>query len=51
MKTLYPELTDEQREEAAYYLTQYIDLVRRIYERQRAIKKSRLTASDDPATI
>lgn len=30
---LYPELTAEQRAEAEYYLTRYVAIVRRIYER------------------
>jgi hypothetical protein len=30
---LYPELTAEQRAEAEYYLSRYVDVVRRIYER------------------
>jgi hypothetical protein len=30
---LYPELTKEQREEAAYYLARYVDVVQRIFER------------------
>jgi hypothetical protein len=30
---LYPELNAEQRAEAEYYLTRYVEIVRRIYER------------------
>jgi len=30
---LYPELTKEQQEEAAYYMARYLDVVQRIFER------------------
>lgn len=30
---LYPELTKEQQEEAAYYLARYLDIVQGIFER------------------
>jgi hypothetical protein len=30
---LYPDLTESQQAEAEYYLTGYIDVVRRIFER------------------
>ncbi|HZS45851.1 MAG TPA: hypothetical protein VFC63_12165 [Blastocatellia bacterium] len=30
---LYPDLTPEQQQEAAYYFSRYVDLVRRIFER------------------
>lgn len=30
---LYPELTSEQQEEAAYFLNRYLDLIERIYDR------------------
>ncbi len=43
---LYPELTPEQQEEAEYYLTRYLDLVRRIYERN-----PNLTESGDEPTM
>ena len=29
----YPELTSEQREESAYYLNRYLDLIEQIYNR------------------
>jgi hypothetical protein len=32
---LYPELTEEQRQEAEFYLTQYVEVVRGIFERVR----------------
>ncbi|MDQ3802265.1 MAG: hypothetical protein M3416_00180 [Acidobacteriota bacterium] len=31
--SLYPELTEEQQREAAYYLGRYLDVVQRIFER------------------
>lgn len=37
---LYPELSPEQLEEARYYLTQYLELVRRIYERTHGLTDS-----------
>ena len=43
---LYPDLTPEQQEEAEYYLTRYLDLVRRIYERNL-----NLTESGDEPTM
>ena len=30
---LYPKLTAEQQEEAAYFLNRYLDVIERIYER------------------
>lgn len=33
IEEFYPEIATEQREEAAYYLNRYLDLIERIYER------------------
>jgi hypothetical protein len=33
LEEMYPELTPEQRREAAYWLGRYLDVVRRIFER------------------
>ena len=37
---LYPELTAEQRAEAAYYLARYIDLIERIYLRTQGLTEN-----------
>lgn len=37
---LYPALSPEQLEEARYYLTQYLELVSRIYKRTRGLTDS-----------
>lgn len=39
---LYPSLTEEQRREAAYFLSGYLDVVQRIFERVHG-----LTAPDE----
>ena len=49
VETLYPELTREQREEAAYYLARYLDVVRRIFERVH--KVGGLTDKDEPPSL
>lgn len=41
---LYPELTPEQLAEAEYFLTRYVQVVRRIYERVNG-----LTGEDEAA--
>jgi hypothetical protein len=46
IEQLYPELTPEERQEAAYWLGRYLDLVRRIHER-----KHDLTGSDEADRI
>jgi hypothetical protein len=33
LAAVYPSLTDEQRREAAYFLSGYLDVMLRIYER------------------
>ena len=33
IQDLYPELSPEQQQEAAYYLERYLEIVRRIFER------------------
>lgn len=43
---IYPDLSPEQLEEARYYLTQYLELVGRIYQRTR-----HLTDSTPPPTM
>jgi hypothetical protein len=35
---LYPDLTPEQQEEAEYFLTRYVDLMRQIFERLECAK-------------
>ena len=36
---LYPELTQEQQEQAAYYLSRYLEVVRGIFDRISNLKK------------
>lgn len=43
---LYPDLTDAQRREAAYFLSGYLDVVQRIFERTQG-----LTATDEPNSL
>lgn len=38
--TLYPSLTLEQQQEASFYLTQYVDLVKKIHYRVRNLTDS-----------
>ena len=45
---LYPELTSEQQAEAEYYLTRYLEIVQRIFERLEA---ENLTESNLPPTM
>jgi hypothetical protein len=37
---LYPELTPEQQEEAAFYLTRYLEVVERIFRRTHHLTDS-----------
>lgn len=37
---LYPELTKEQQEEAAYYMARYLAVVQRIFERVNNLTES-----------
>lgn len=37
IRDLYPELSPEQQQEAAYRLHRYLDIIRRIYERKRKL--------------
>lgn len=46
IEQVYPELTPEQQQEAAYWLGRYLDVVQRIYERTQ-----NLTGSDKADTI
>ena len=46
IEDLYPELTPEQQQEAAYFLKQYLAIIRRIYARMRS-----LTVSGKVATL
>ena len=46
LEGLYPSLTEEQRREAAYFLSGYLDIVQRIFERVHG-----LTASDDTDSL
>ena len=43
---LYPDLTEEQQQESAYYLARYLEVVQRIYER-----RAKLTDSDQTDTM
>jgi len=36
---LYPDLSVEQQQEAAYYLSRYVELVRRVLERSQNLTK------------
>ena len=49
VEALYPELTPEQRQEAAYYLARYLDVVQRIFERVH--RSSGLTDKDEPPSL
>ena len=40
VRDLYPDLTDEERAEAAAFLARYIDVVCRIYERTQNLTRS-----------
>lgn len=46
LKFLFPTLTDEQRREAVYFLSGYLDVVQRIFERVHG-----LTASDETDSL
>jgi hypothetical protein len=37
LEALYPELTEEQRRAAAYFLSGYLDVVQRIFERTNGL--------------
>jgi trans-aconitate methyltransferase len=39
---LYPNLTPAQQQDAEYFLRRYIDLIKRIYSRQKNNRASRL---------
>jgi hypothetical protein len=47
---LYPELTEEQRQEAEFYLTQYVEVVRGIFERIR-IKEGGVDKISESSTM
>jgi len=47
-KSLYPNLTPEQQQEAAYYFGRYIDLVRRIFDRNYGRLKNLTDSSKRP---
>jgi hypothetical protein len=36
---LYPDLSMEEQQEAAYYLSRYVELVRRVFERTQNLTK------------
>lgn len=42
---LYPDLTPEQQREAEYFLTQYLEIVNRIYEENRDLTSSDLNTT------
>ena len=46
LEELYPSLTEEQRRDAAYYLSGYLDIVQRIFERVHG-----LTAPDETDSL
>ena len=46
IQDLYPELNEEEQEEAEHYLKRYLAVIRRIYERTHG-----LTASGTPGTL
>jgi hypothetical protein len=46
MEALYPALTEKQRREAAYFLSGYLDVVQRIFERVHG-----LTATDETDSL
>jgi response regulator RpfG family c-di-GMP phosphodiesterase len=47
---LYPELTEEQRQEAEFYLTQYVEIVRGIFERVR-VKEGEVDKISESSTM
>lgn len=42
---LYPDLTPEQQREAEYFLTQYLEIVHRIYEESQDLTSSDLNTT------
>ncbi len=42
---LYPDLTPEQQTEAEYFLTQYLEIVHRIYEESQDLTSSDLNTT------
>ena len=46
IQDLYPDLSPEQQQEAAYYLGRYLEIVRGIFERTQ-----NLTGQDKPSTM
>lgn len=41
VKDLYPELSSEEQSEAEFFLTRYLEIVRRIFERTRRLTDSK----------
>lgn len=48
---LYPELSPEQQAEAEFYLSGYLDVVRRIFERISYEQPELLTKLEKPASL
>ena len=46
IQNLYPELNEEEQEEAEHFLKRYLAVIRQIYERTHG-----LTVSGDPSTL
>ncbi len=45
---LYPDLSPEQRREAEYFLTQYLEIINRIYEENQNLTSSDLNTTFKP---
>ncbi|HEX8459221.1 MAG TPA: hypothetical protein VF656_18150 [Pyrinomonadaceae bacterium] len=45
IEQLYPELTPEEQQEAAYWLGRYLAIIRQIFERLQREKEQNLTGS------
>jgi RIO-like serine/threonine protein kinase len=51
IEEVYPDLTPEQQQEAAYFLRRYLSVIRRIFERLEREKQEQLTASKGADTL
>lgn len=51
IEQLYPDLTPEQQQEAAYWLGRYLAVIQRIFERLQREKEQNLTDSNQVGTI
>ncbi len=51
IEEVYPDLTPEQQQEAAYFFKRYLSVIRRIFERLEREKQEQLTSSKGTDTL